>query len=764
MTKEEEILKWIAELDQAKKRDEKFRKDGERVLEIYECDDPNKVPFNILFSNTDTLIPALYSAIPIPDVRRRFDDKDPTGKAASEAANRMLSYLIDSNYDGYETFDEAMRNAVIDSLLPGRGVTSIKYDAEIYESGDIDEEGEESKEPEMAKESDLICTDSKEWDSVLFGYCRKWSKLPWLAFEEHIDKAEAKRLFGDEIAEALLYHKDSDTAEDDEESDEKNQGERKTTTIYQIWCKSSRSIKYISKNYKTDYLKVEEDPLELSGFYPIPKPMMFIAKSSGISATAPYLVYERQAKELNRLTVRINMLVDAIKAKGIYDPELGDDLKNLMDGEENEFIPADKSSSIAAEKGFQNAIWFMPIEKMVMVLRELYTAREQCKQVIYEITGISDIIRGSSVASETATAQSIKSQWGTMRLKRNQGEVMRYARDLLRIMLEVAAKRFDDEKWINVTQLPYATDEDLQAAQQIMQMYQQFTSQQPPQQEGQQPQIPEQYQQLVTQAQETLNKPKWSDVLNLLRNDIEKSYRIDIETNSTVMPEATEDKQNANEALEAISRFTGQMYPFVERGNLDFKVFKEMLAGFVRYYKFGAALEGAIDSLVQPPPPPPQPQDNSIQVKQLEIQSKAQSDQAAQQFEIQKLQFEQQAEQGKQALEQQLAQLKLESEQMLESARIESNRIIEQGRASTQIHIEQMRIESQESIAEYNSQINYNLQIELERMRLGIEQVKQDNELQRHIVSEQAATERSDADRELELLKTVSQDKGNDSL
>ena len=46
-------------------------------------------------------------------------------------------------------------------------------------------------------------------------------------------------------------------------------------------------------------------------------------------------------------------------------------------------IPSDKTSSLAAEKGLQNAIWFMPVDVLMATLTQLYQAREQCKRVIY---------------------------------------------------------------------------------------------------------------------------------------------------------------------------------------------------------------------------------------------------------------------------------------------------------------------------------------------------------------------------------------------
>jgi len=688
---------WFNELEEAKKRDTGFHKEGKRILKIYECEDANKVPFNILYSNTDTLIPALYSATPRPVISRRFKDDDPLSKAATEAGTRMLEYLIDTNVDGYETFHEGALCATIDALLPGRGCTRIKYDAEIgsTESEEAElSEGEE--EPAQQVESELVCVDSIAWDKVLFGYAKKWSRVPWVAFEEIIDEEEAERLFGKDIAGKIqfLAEEDDGDEKEDKSSKDEHQGGRKTATIYQIWDKDGgRKVRYVSKHYKDDFLKVEDDPLELTGFYPMPRPLVLLAKSNNLEVTAPYLIYENQAKEISDITRRINKLVKAIKAKGVYDAELGGDIENLMGGDDNVLIPADKSAALASEKGFENAIWFMPIKQMVEVLAELYRAREACKQVIYEVTGISDIIRGSTVASETATAQSIKSQWGTMRLKRNQGEVQRYCRDMMRIMLEMAATKFSEESWVQMTSLKFSTDQQAAQAQQVMQAAQQIQAQYQvnPQQ------IPPQLQQQLQQAQQTLQQIKWSDVLALLKNDMQRSYKIDIETNSTVLPEATEDKNKMNEALTALSGFIKEALPVVQEGLLPFDGFKAILLKIARQFEFGEEIEGILDGMQQPPPPQPeaQPPDNSMQIKQLELQAQQQAD-------IQKAQANNQ----------------------LEAQKLESSRLIEEGKAKTQMHIEQMRndaarelemmrLESAERMETFKANLDATTQLEI---------------------------------------------------
>jgi hypothetical protein len=325
-----EVRHWLGEIASAKKREKDYRKDGKEVIDIYSGKQPDKIPFNILFSNVETLLPALFSQTPRPVVQRRFKDEDPLGKAAAMAAQRMLEFLCDTNVEGYETFDQAMRYATLDGLLPGRGVTSVKYDTEIIDP----EEGSENP-PVMKWEQ--VCPDSRGWDKVYFGYAKKWSKVPWMAYEEFLDKEECERLFGSDVTSKIVFTKGED--EDEEEKgtgtggrdDADAQGSRKTALVYQIWDRAGgKRILYISPAYNDGYLKQEDDPLNLTGFFNCPRPLQFIEKSNDLLPVAMYKLYENQAKELNRITVRLGKVVEALKVRGIYDGNLGSQLGDLF--------------------------------------------------------------------------------------------------------------------------------------------------------------------------------------------------------------------------------------------------------------------------------------------------------------------------------------------------------------------------------------------------------------------------------------------------
>jgi hypothetical protein len=608
-TTEEVLRKWDQELQAARKREADYRKDGERILAIYDGSKSEEVPFNILFSNTETLLPAIYSAIPRPTVDRRYKDADPIGKAAGEASTRMLTFLVDTNIEGYETFDEAMTAATLNALLPGRGETRVKYDADLMElpaSSPVtqDENPDEPEPARMRPGSELICCDSKDWNRVLYGYARKWSTIPWIAYEEYIDKAEAVTLFGRDIADQLTFSMEDAPHEEEQRKPkaERDQGERKVARIYQIWDKEGgRVVRYFSEQVKDTWLKELDDPLKLAGFYNCPRPLQFIKKTHSLVPTAPYKLYESQARELNEITRRIKWLVKAIKAKGVYDSALGADIKKLFDAEENEFVPADSASSLASEKGFQNAIWFMPIEQLIVTLTQLYQARESCKQVVYEITGISDILRGATQASETATAQQIKNQWGTLRLKRSQKEVARYARDLLRLMLELAATKFSEETWAAMTGLPYLSVQQTMMLQQAIE----------------QAQLAGDSQQ-IQQLSEQMQTPQWSQVLHVLQDDLQRSYRVDIETNSTVEPEATEDQKQISELFTAIGQFLNGVGPLVAKGVMPFEVAQTMLLTITKRFQFGREIEDQIKAMQAPKPE--EADDGAAKEQQLKMQ------------------------------------------------------------------------------------------------------------------------------------------------
>lgn len=660
---QQRVTKWLTEIAAARKREKDWRREGRRILDIYGGKKKEQIPFNILYSNTETLLPALYNSQPRPVVQRRFKDADPLGKASSTAGQRGLEFLVDTNSEEYSSFDDVMGDAVLDALLPGRGCSRIKYDASIV-----------GEKPNRYVKWELVCFESLKWDRVTFGFCKKWKRLPWMAFEHDVTVEEAERLFGKAAANKLTFTEVDGRTDDKEDNDtgddDKTDEERKVAKVWEIWVREGRKVIFVSPQHPDGYLKEEDDPLGLTGFFPLPEPLRLLRKSNDQMPVALYSLYENQAKELNRLSIRINRVAEAIKVRGAYDSTLTE-LEDILKQDDNAMVGAQNVAALQ-DGGLDKAIWLMPVEKLITVLQQLYIARNNCKQVIYEITGISDILRGSSVASETATAQEIKAQWGTLRLKRMQREVQRYARDMLRIALEIAAKRFQEATWAGMTGLPFASTPEVQAANG------QIAAARGMMALSGQPATPQALAQAVPEAMQVLQKPHWDAVLKMLRNDTQRSYRIDIETNSTVDVEATEDQKIMGEVLQAVSQFIQGVSPLVVNGSMPFQVAQSMLLAIVRRYRFGTEIEDYIKAMQAPQDP------NA---------GKAKAEQEKQAFELKKAQDEH--------------GLKMEETK----AKVEANKAIAQ--AKLQVELAKLELEKERLV------------LEREKMKMEIQQARE---------------------------------------
>ena len=468
------VRRWLAELNIAHRDEKEWREEGKRLWEMYEGGKAKAHSFNILWANTELLLPAVYNSTPEPDVRRRFRDADPVGKGVSEVLERALSAQVDS-YD----FNDEAEAFVLDMLLVGRGVPRVKYVPQFAPQQMGEPAPGEDAQPEKLSGETVEC-ESVQWDDFRRGPGKRWSEVPWVAFRHDFTQEMAEQQFGPEVALALTYSegKDSDKISDDKQTRELF----KTTEVWEIWDKDQRRVLFIAPCYdKAPALEVP-DPLKLREFFCCPRPAYAIKNTRTLVPVPIYRLYAEQAKELDKVSARINKIVDAMKVRGAYSANLSE-IGSMLTAAENEMIPVANISEIASVGGLDKAIWTMPIERLRQVLDGLYQARDQIKATIYELTGISDIVRGSTDAQETASAQKIKAQWGSMRLQRLQREAQRAIRDVLRLKAEVIAERFSPETLEATTNLDFPTQAEKQQVQMQVQsalQQAQMTGQPPP--------------------------------------------------------------------------------------------------------------------------------------------------------------------------------------------------------------------------------------------------------------------------------------------
>jgi hypothetical protein len=555
----------------------------------------------------------------------------------------MLERVIEYETTQFNDFDSAMVNAVQDRLLPGRGTVWIRYEPVIVgqpapevevELGE-DEEPQVSNVQESGESIDAAHSpvDYVYWSDFLHSPARTWDEVWWVARAVYMTRDEGVERFGDVFKNVGLTDQNTD-------DDGKNQQTVKTTfekkaKVFEIWNKRTFKVCWVAKGYPLS-LDERDDPLELEGFFPCPKPLIATTTTGTMIPVPDYCEYEDQAQELDNLTQRIYMLTKACKVVGVFNAEFKELGRLFTEGIDNKMFPVTSWAAMSEKGGLKGAIDMMDTSQIIITLRELYAAREQVKQSIYEIMGISDILRGASKAQETLGAQQLKANFGSLRLRSSQGEVARFATDIFKLKAQVICKFYPPELIVEMSGVMNTPD-------------------------GQDPQM--------LQA-----------AIQMLSNSTIRDFHIAVEADSLAQIDEQAEKQGAQEAVQAIGLFLREAMPMVGSAPETLPMASEMLLFLVRRFKAGRGLESAVERAMkalqdkadqaaqqQPAPDPEQIKMQALaQSEQMKMQAQVQTDQMKMQAEMQMAQaraeFDMQMQQAKTQADMQIAQMRAEFE------------------------------------------------------------------------------------------------------
>lgn len=589
--------------------------------------------FNILWSNVQTLIPAVYAKLPKADVSRRFGDNDPVGRVAA----RLVERAVDFEIEHYPDFRSTMKYDVEDRFLGGRGTSWVRYEPHVAPIGVEDdgvsitnniEEGEGAPPPLEQIEYERAPVDYVHWKDFGHSQGRTWEEVGQVWRWVYMTREAIVERFGEEMARTIPTDQGPETL--NAYRDSKRQ--YNLAKICELWDKETLKVFWFCKGMP-HFIDVRDDPLGLEGFFPCPKPLYATTTSDNLVPVPDFVLYQDQAMELDILSDRIDGLVKALRVRGVYDASQPALQRLMTEGDNNALIPVDKWAAFGEKGGLKGSIDLLPLDTIAQALLQCYQARSDIKSQIYEITGISDIIRGQSMASETATAQQIKGQYAGLRLRSMQEDVALYATEVIRLKAQVMCLHYQPQ-----TILAYAAAEQMSDADKA----------------------------LIPQA------------LQLLRDKPLRNFRIDIAADSLVQIDEAQEKQDRMQFLQAFGGFLQQALPVGQASPELIPVMMDLLKYGVQAFKAARPLEGSIDAAVeqlkmaaQQPRENPEAQREQMvaQAEQAKAQMMMQMEQAklqqAAQVESMKAQNDQQLESIKQQFEAQLAQQKIAAEQQM---------------------------------------------------------------------------------------------------
>lgn len=560
--------RWQTEIQASQQELLKFHQDANRITQRYldkrDAYSKEESKVNLFWSTMQVLLSMLYARPPKADVARSFQDyDDDVARVAGTMLQRLLNRAFD---DSTSAWDSAVRQGIEDWLVVGEGQIWLRYEVETedYEIPAVfDEFGQELSPAEQAQRitDEDAPVDYIYWEDFFWSPARTWTEVRWVARRVFMTKDQLTERFGPEIAAVVPlgnYSKKDQVNDQSPKHDPWNKAE-----VFEIWCKEKRKVYWYAKSCDV-ILDVKDDPLHLDNFFPCPKPLSANVTSSNFMPRADYIFAQDQFNELDEINTRITWLTRAAKVVGVYDKAAEGIQRLFNQGSENQLIPVDNWAMFAERGGVKGQVDWIPIDQVVNAIDHLRQYRQDKVMQIYEVLGISDIMRGSSKASETAAAQQIKAQFGSTRIQLKQFYIADWITQALRIKAEIICKHFQPETILrksNIMRTP-----DAQIAMQGVQ---------------------------------------------LLKDEEMSEYRINIEADSMAALDWAAERDAAVQFMQGLGAFISQVAPMAQSVPAAAPVLMSLLQWSVSKFRVSTEIESVLDqaisSLKQQGVQPPQP-------------------------------------------------------------------------------------------------------------------------------------------------------------
>ncbi|TXH12205.1 MAG: hypothetical protein E6R03_13310 [Hyphomicrobiaceae bacterium] len=440
---------WAKELDGADKEyDDKWRRGAQKVVDRYlddRRDEQEQIfgagarKYNIFWSNIQILKAAMYATPPRPEVTRQHDDaKDDVARAAALVLKRMLTFDLQEDEDGDHM---AFQKAVEDRLIPGLGQVWLRYEPKIepFEVPEVRDDFGQVVQPAQKGEKvvdEQVVIDFVHWNDFYWSPARTWEEVWWVGRRVWLTRGKFEKRFGAE------KYKELQTELRDVEKQGYPKGfEKGRVEVFELWCLETKKAYWIHRATKA-MLDQKPDPYQLRDFFPCPCPLLATHSTQSLIPRPDYVMCQDQYDELDVLNGRIYSLTKALRVVGVYDQGNAGALGSMLTAGELRMIPVDNWAAFAEKGGIKGVVDWFPVEQIQKVLMGLIEQRQLVIQQIYELTSISDIMRGVSQARETAKAQSLKAQYSSVRLQLNQQAVGKFVCEVLRIKVQIISNLF----------------------------------------------------------------------------------------------------------------------------------------------------------------------------------------------------------------------------------------------------------------------------------------------------------------------------------
>jgi hypothetical protein len=618
--------------------------------------------YPIWWSTNQLMRSAFYSRTPEIYCRRVFGIEDRNALTQTLIMDRLGRYAIEVG-----DLDCSMRDCVADYLNSDKTTTQVcvKYEkvkkkerlpvlpgAEINQfldaaTGQPVTEAilQDPQTGELYYETDTEVVDVKHVYSRSVPYdhiihtptARIFQEITDIGFYFCFTRDEAIERFGEETVKswptAVWKHTKNMIDRDEQTHDSNNSGkyqigessEKSADLIiegWEIWSNITKKVYWYCPAYPEEFLEApKEDPYKLKNFFPCAPFVIGSKPNKNMYPCVPFVRLWPTIDMFHIMYGRVMNLIDGARRRALVagDDEVVAALNQIGDAE---FISCQEFQNLVSNIGLDKLVWYVPVQELVNCIAELNAQDEKFKANYDEWRGVPDILRGQSDPIETAAAVETKVSAAHDRFKNDKKAIADLARDTIELMVDMYLYLFDDEKIARIVGYQFMQPEDQQ----------QFPA-----------------------------------ALAALRNDEERTIRIEVETDTTSYLGEQIRIQQRNAAVTTVIKGLESIQPLIETSPagaaVAARVMAESLDGYGAGRQFVEDVQRYINEWVKkleaPPPdqgpPPPDYEIMKIEVARMNAETnrmkaegesyKAQMEQMRQDFQLQLTQQKQQFDQ-----------------------------------------------------------------------------------------------------------------------
>jgi hypothetical protein len=392
-------LKWLAASKKAAKRhwrdvdaaEREYNKDYDndegKALEDRET---NSV-YPAYWSACKTLEPALYARTPVITSRRRFGINDNLALIACKIVERLGEYLAEMS-----DVDAVMRAARADFIHGDKATTQVVLEecpgekqridlqlittpegATIYADqsgnpyeGDIiqDEQGYFYEQEAPPQKKVLIL--ALPYDDILHTPDAKSEhEIREKAYRFCMSYHEAVARFG-EKAKAWVYTNSKHYDREDHEKD-RNDLPGRYLEGWEIWCKCTRKVYWVSESNPQEFLDIKDDPYKLKDFFPSPKFIISSEPTKNLYPTPAYVHLYPTIQQMHRAYDRIFGLLDGARRRALVDGSVPELFELANEASDREFIAVQNLQALIEKGGLENLVQYLPVGELTQAIQEL---------------------------------------------------------------------------------------------------------------------------------------------------------------------------------------------------------------------------------------------------------------------------------------------------------------------------------------------------------------------------------------------------------